>query len=198
MNNQFGRDQREYIRFRESNSSDDWSKKGKPTGRLPGRNRNGEESIHHDRFQDDQYRENYDPTYEDEYGMRHPYEHGGQQNRWSDDLRSEASHENHSGKGPKGYVRSEQRIKDEASEILTHDYDLDASEIEIEIKDRCLILRGEVKNRRDKRLAEYLVEDISGIEDVDNQLRIKKNKVEGWIPGIRTNVETGGQDGQAK
>lgn len=198
MSNQFGRDQRDYIRFRESDSSDDWSKKGKPVGRLQGRNRFGEENIRHDHFQDDQFSDDYDPTYEDEYGMRHPYEHGGQQNRWSDDLRSEASHENHSGKGPKGYVRSEQRIKEEASEILTHDYDLDASDIEIEIKDRCLILRGEVNSRHDKRLAEYLVEDISGIEDVDNQLRIKKNQVEGWIPGIHKNVETGGQDGQAK
>ena len=198
MSNQNGRDQRDYIRFRESDSSDDWSKKSKPLGRFEGRNRYGEEKIRHDHFQDDQFKKDYDPTYEDEYGMKHPYEHGGEENRWADDIRSEASRENHAGKGPKGYMRSEQRIKEEASEILSHDYDLDASEIELEVKDRCLILRGEVHSRRDKRLAEYLVEDISGIEDVDNQLIIKKHKVEGWIPGIKDIEKSGGQDGQAK
>lgn len=198
MNNQSGRDQRDYIRFRESDSSDDWSKKSKRIGRLEGRNRFGEERIRHDHFQDDQFRNDYDPTYEDEYGMKHPYEHGGEENRWSDDLRSEASQENHAGKGPKGYMRSEERIKEEASEILTHDYDLDASEIEIEVQDRCLVLKGEVNSRRDKRLAEYLVEDISGIEDVDNQLRIKKLNIEGWIPGIRNIEGSGGEDGQVK
>jgi hypothetical protein len=38
------------------------------------------------------------------------------------------------------------------------------------------------------------VEDISGIEDVDNQLKIKK-KVQGWIPGIDDIGKSGGQDG---
>lgn len=200
MSNQYGRDQRDYIRFRESDSSDDWTKKARPSrpmGRFEGRNRYGEEKIRHDHFQDDQFRNDYDPTYEDEYGMKHPYEHGGEGNRWSDDIRSEASRENHAGKGPRGYMRSEQRIKEEASEILTHDYDLDATDIELEVRDRCLVLKGEAHSRRDKRLAEYLVEDISGIEDVDNQLRIKK-KVQGWIPGIKEIGKSGGQDGQAK
>lgn len=201
MDNQYGRDQRDYIRFRESDSSDDWTKKSrprKPMGRLEGRNRYGEERIRHDHFQDDQFRNDYDPTYQDEYGMRQPYEHGGKQNRSSDDFfRSEASHENHAGKGPKGYLRSEQRIIEEASEILTHDYDLDASDIELDLKDRCLVLKGEINSRRDKRLAESLVEDISGIEDVDNQLRIKK-KVDGRIQGINDVRESGGQDGQSK
>jgi hypothetical protein len=193
---QFGRDQRDYIRFREVDSSDEgprsqsekntdgsFTNANRARGRFAGVNRFGEESIHHDSYQDDQYRSDYDPTYEDEFGMKHPYEHGGRQNRWSDDIRSEASHENHFGKGPKGYQRSDMRIKDEACEILTRDWELDASDIEVDVEDRCLILRGEVASRDDKRLAEALVEDISGIDDVQNQLKIKKN-VDGWIPGI--------------
>ncbi len=213
--NQFGRDQRDFIRFRESDSpdrgsrwEDEFETDGSFTnsdfrfddqyygrdreqqkrfperniGRLRGRNRFGEERIRHDSFQDDQYRNDYDPTYEDEYGMRHPYEHGGS-NRWSDDIRSTSSHENHFGKGPKGYQRSDQSIKEEASEILTRDHDLDASDIEVEVKDRCLYLKGEVHSRKDKRLAEELVEDISGINDIQNQLAIQK-KIEGWIPSL--------------
>lgn len=196
--NQYGRDQRDYIRFRESDSFD-FEKKGdktdgsfmgddrreqRPLGRYPGINRFGEERIRHDSYQDDQYRAGYDPTYEDEFGMRHPYEHGGPYNRWSDDIRSEASRENHSGKGPKGYRRSAERIREEANEILTRDFNLDASDIEVVIQGNILVLNGEVASRRDKRLAESLVEDIPGVEDVHNHLSIRKNHVDGWIPGI--------------
>ena len=184
-NNQIGRDQRDYIRFRESDSFEEKSDRtdGSFTGRFRGRNRFGEERIRHDSYQDDQFRNDYDPTYEDEYGMKHPYEHGGESNRWSDDIRSEASRESHRGKGPKGFQRSPGRIRDEACELLTRDRELDASEIEVEVKDGCILLKGDVGSRRDKRLAELLVENISGVEDVQNQLRIKKN-IEGWIPGL--------------
>lgn len=192
---QIGRNQRDYIRFRESDSpgksSDDSAQEtdGSFThadhrlGRFGGINRFGEQRIRHDSFQDDQYTNDYDPTYEDEYGKRRPYEHGGKRNSWSEDIRSEASRENHFGKGPKGYQRSEARIKEEACEILTRNHELDASEIEVELKDRCLYLKGEVASRGDKRLAEELVEDIAGIDDVQNQLTVKK-KIEGWIPGL--------------
>lgn len=200
---QFGRDQRDYIRFRESDSRDetDGSFTDKKIGRFSGRNRFGEERPRHDSYQDDQFRNDYDPTYEDEYGMKHPYEHGGRYNRWSDDIRSEASGENHIGKGPKGYKRSEERIKDEACELLTRDWDLDASDIEVDFKEGCLILKGEVQSREDKRLAERIVENIAGVDDVTNQLKIHKH-VEGWIPGIGNVNEAdsvkGGKDGQAK
>jgi hypothetical protein len=157
-------------------------------GRMPGVNRFGEERIHHDHLQDDQYKKGYDPTYEDEYGMRHPYEHGGRSNRWSDDIRSEASRESHYGKGPKGYRRSPDRILDEACEVLAQDFEVDASDVEVNFKDGILYLKGEVATRNEKRRAELLVEDLPGVEDVHNLLRVKRLNVEGWIPGVG-NVE---------
>lgn len=84
MSTQYGRDQREYIKFRDAEP-----------------NRFGEQKIKHDHYQDDQFKKDYDPTYEDELGMKHPYEHGGEENRWSDDLRSEAAHENYERKSSK-------------------------------------------------------------------------------------------------
>jgi hypothetical protein len=212
--NQFGRDQRDYIQFRDSGTRERGFRSSAATngsftnkettgrgslGRLEGRNRFGEENIRHDSYQDDQYRNDYDPTYQDEYGMKHPYEHGGRENRWSDDLRSEGSRRevSHFGKGPKGYQRSDIRIRDEACEILTHNWELDASDIEVEVEDRCIILKGEVASRRDKRLAEDLVEDVFGIDDVRNQLKIRKH-VDGWVKGIgQVNAsEAGGADGK--
>jgi HSP20 family molecular chaperone IbpA len=209
--NHFGRDQRErdFRRFRESDSYDDFDqdefdtdgsfshtasnspihssnehrKEYRPHGRFKGRNRFGEENIRHDSYQDDEFQNDYDPTYEDEYGMRHPYEHG-RSGRWSDDIRSEASRETHFGKGPKGYRRSPDRIKDDACEVLSRDFELDASDIEVDYQDRVLILKGHVSSRHDKRRAEALVEDIPGVEDVQNEIKVKKPGVEGWIPGL--------------
>lgn len=54
-------------------------------------NRYGEGRSKHDHYQDAERSPDYDPTFEDELGMKHPYEHGGQDNRWSDDIRSESS-----------------------------------------------------------------------------------------------------------
>jgi hypothetical protein len=203
--NHFSKDQRDYGRFRESDSYDDFyddmdtdgsftnsnfrfddeefgrRRERRPYyGRFPGINRFGEQRIRHDPYQDNPY----DPYYEDEFGMKHPYEHGGRYNRWSDDIRSEASRENHFGKGPKGYKRSPERIIDEACEILERDFQIDASDVEVDYKDGTLILKGEVSSRSDKRRAESLVENLAGVEDVHNNLRIKKSHVEGWIPGL--------------
>jgi hypothetical protein len=190
-----GREQREFRRFRESDSFDgqedtdgsftnsNFHFDDKVLGRERGLNRFGEERPRHDHYQDDQFKKDYDPTYEDEYGMKHPYEHGGRYNRWSDDIRSEASRESHSGKGPKGYKRSPERIREEACEILARDWYLDASDIEVSVEDNRLVLNGEVRSRKDKRHAEAIVENISGIEDVLNQIKVN-HKVEGWIPGI--------------
>ncbi len=153
--------------FRESDSADD----NRP-GRFGGVNRFGEERIRHDSYQDDQFNDDYDPTYYSEYGHREPYQHGGQKNRWTDDIRSESSREGYYGRGPKGYQRSQSRIEEEASELLSQNRELDASEICVSVKGRCLYLTGEVESRHAKRLAEYLVEDISGIDDVQNKIRI--------------------------
>lgn len=201
-------DQRAYSRFPESESYDDDEprfdtdgsfthsnfsfdrkefgherKDYRPQGRFSGLNRFGEQRVRHDSYQDDQFRNDYDPTYEDEYGMRHPYEHGGRYNRWSDDIRSEASRENHYGKGPKGYQRSDSRIFEEACELLTESPDVDASEIEVGVHEGVITLSGEVLGRRDKRTAEDLLDNISGVRDIQNQIKVKR-QVNGWIPGF--------------
>ena len=154
-------------RFRESDSSEE-----NQLGRFGGVNRFGEERVRHDSYQDDQYRDDYDPTYMSEYGHREPYQHGGRFNRWSDDIRSDSSKENYFGRGPKGYQRPQARIEEEACELLSQSRELDASEISVTVKNRCLYLSGEVESRHAKRLAEYIVEDISVIDDVQNGIRI--------------------------
>ncbi|WP_408095676.1 BON domain-containing protein [Peredibacter sp. HCB2-198] len=76
----------------------------------------------------------------------------------------------HYGKGPRGYKRSDERIKEEVSEALYLSRDIDASNIEVFVSDGLVILRGEVESRPIKRLTEEIIENISGVVDVRNEL----------------------------
>ena len=80
----------------------------------------------------------------------------------------------HRGKGPKGYQRSDDRIKEDISDRLTDDSFLDASDIEIKVDNCDVILSGSVNSRNAKRHAESLAESISGVKNVENRLRVKQ------------------------
>lgn len=78
----------------------------------------------------------------------------------------------HRGRGPKGYQRSDARILEDVNDRLTDDIYLDASEIEVSVQGGEVILSGTVDQRRDKRRAEYIAEDVSGVKNVENRLRV--------------------------
>jgi osmotically-inducible protein OsmY len=79
--------------------------------------------------------------------------------------------QSHRGKGPQGYTRSDDRIKETVCEALHDDDHVDASHIEVVVKNGEVMLTGNVDDRRQKRLAEDLVERLPGVKDVQNQLR---------------------------
>lgn len=81
--------------------------------------------------------------------------------------------ENHSGRGPAGYTRSDERIREDANDHLTHDWGVDASHITVSVKDGELTLDGTVDSRQAKRRAEDCVEHISGVKHVQNNLRVQ-------------------------
>lgn len=78
------------------------------------------------------------------------------------------------GRGPKNWQRSDERIKDDVSERLTDHPDIDASEIEVMVKSAEVTLSGTVDHRDAKRLAEDIAQNISGVKDVHNQIRVEK------------------------
>ncbi|WP_333585924.1 BON domain-containing protein [Phenylobacterium sp.] len=80
---------------------------------------------------------------------------------------------NHRGRGPKGYVRSDERIADEVHHRLTDDSWLDASDIEVAVREGEVTLTGFVEDRFAKHRAEHCVEDILGVKHVQNNLRIQ-------------------------
>jgi hypothetical protein len=78
------------------------------------------------------------------------------------------------GRGPKGYRRSDERIREEVNEELTRHPEIDASEIEVNVENGEVTLTGKVGDRHQKRLAEDLAERCSGVNDVHNQLKVDK------------------------
>jgi hypothetical protein len=81
--------------------------------------------------------------------------------------------ENHRGKGPKGFTRSDERIKEDISCRLTDDAYVDASNIEVAVENSEVILTGTVPDRSSKRRAEDIAELVSGVSNVENRLRVK-------------------------
>ncbi|HWI16790.1 MAG TPA: BON domain-containing protein [Vicinamibacterales bacterium] len=79
------------------------------------------------------------------------------------------------GRGPKGYQRSDDRIREEICDCMTDDPVLDASEIEVVVEQGEVTLTGSVESRDQKRRAEDVAESVSGVRDVTNQLRVSRN-----------------------
>jgi len=79
------------------------------------------------------------------------------------------------GRGPKGYRRSDERIREDVNDRLGDDYYIDASDIEVMVSNTEVTLTGTVPNRNDKRRAEDIAESVSGVTNVENRLRVKQS-----------------------
>jgi BON domain len=77
----------------------------------------------------------------------------------------------HAGRGPKNWQRSDDRIKEDINERLTDHPQIDATEIDIQVRNGEVTIGGSVEDRRVKRMVEDLVEGVSGVKEVHNQLR---------------------------
>jgi osmotically-inducible protein OsmY len=83
--------------------------------------------------------------------------------------------QSHRGRGPKGYTRSDERIQEEVCERLSHDHQVDASEIEVSVSGKEVTLSGTVDSREAKRRAEDIAEHVSGVTHVQNNLRVQQS-----------------------
>jgi len=148
----------------------------------------------------------YQRRYEGEY--REPYYRGGRGRgeergffeRAGDEIRSWFGDEEaerrrradeirkglYAGRGPRGYRRSDERIREDINDHLTEDWYVDASDVEVTVNNGLVTLTGRVDSRDDKRRAEDIAESVSGVMDVSNQLRVERN-----IP-VTTEPETTG------
>jgi osmotically-inducible protein OsmY len=87
------------------------------------------------------------------------------------------------GRGPKGYTRSDERIREDVCDRLTDDPLIDASEVEVSVSNCEVTLSGMVNRRDDKRRAEDLAESVSGVRHVQNNLRVGQGTGTGTTAG---------------
>jgi osmotically-inducible protein OsmY len=92
----------------------------------------------------------------------------------------------HKGKGPRGYTRSDERIKEDVCDRLYDDSYVDASEVEVKVEGSEVILTGTVHSREEKRRAEDLAEAISGVRNVQNQLKVQRSSDDSSTSGYRS------------
>jgi hypothetical protein len=85
----------------------------------------------------------------------------------------ESMQQGHRGRDPKGYRRSDEVIREDVSEALYRSSEVDASEIEVFVSSGHVTLKGSIPSRDQKKLAELTIENLAGIEDVFNELKIK-------------------------
>lgn len=80
----------------------------------------------------------------------------------------------HRGKGPRGYQRSDDRITEDVNDRLTDDPALDASDVQISVSEAEVTLNGQVASRWAKRRAEDCADSVSGVRHVQNNLRVRE------------------------
>ncbi|MCZ7573161.1 MAG: BON domain-containing protein [Ardenticatenaceae bacterium] len=104
----------------------------------------------------------------------------------------------HTGRGPQSYRRSDERIREDVNDRLAQHGRIDASNITVSVNDGLVTLDGTVSSRWAKRRAEDVAESVSGVWDVQNNLRLEERigrRSEGFAPGTtdRSQVQVGMQ-----
>lgn len=145
----------------------------------------------------DRDRSGHERGYDGAYGGRQPYRSfrsdgahrpHHEERTWFDRARDEVSswmgdqdalHRRqedgeHRGRGPKGYRRSDERIREDISDRLTDDSWLDAHGVEVAVSGGDVTLSGTVRSREDKKRAEALAERVAGVDNVQNNLRVDR------------------------
>jgi hypothetical protein len=115
---------------------------------------------------------------------------GGDDRNWIDQRADERSAGAHRGRGPRGWSRSDERIREEVCERLLQDRLLDARGVEVSVQDGVVTLSGEAPGASDAAHAEMLARQAPGVTDVRVELR--------HAPGRHEVDRTGAADAQGQ
>lgn len=84
--------------------------------------------------------------------------------------------------GPKGYSRSDERIREDVCERLYHADDVDVAEISVQVENATVRLEGTVPERWMKYRIEDICEAAAGVADIDNRIRIARAGIAAQAP----------------
>ncbi len=75
--------------------------------------------------------------------------------------------------GPKGYQRSDERMREDICDALMRARSLDTSNVTVAVSDARVVLEGTVPERRMKHAIEDLAAACPGVQDVENRVRVQ-------------------------
>ncbi|MEM5277191.1 BON domain-containing protein [Cupriavidus taiwanensis] len=96
--------------------------------------------------------------------------------------------------GPKGYQRSDERIREDICERLAHARHVDVREVEVEVQGGVVRLTGNVRDRRQKYCIEDIVDDVFGVQEIHNAVRLGAPGAFG-VAGITEGAQSSAQSG---
>ncbi len=99
-------------------------------------------------------------------------------------------------RGPKGYIRSDEKIREDICECLTADPYTDASEISVNVKDGIATLEGTVEKRQVKHDIENIVESCMGVKDIENKIRVAPSDNSLGNASVKTHGNVSGTTGE--
>lgn len=76
------------------------------------------------------------------------------------------------GRGPKNYRRTDERIREDICDALMGATHLDSSDVSVDVTDGVVTLEGIVPERRMKHAIEDIAADCRGIREVANRIRV--------------------------
>lgn len=76
--------------------------------------------------------------------------------------------------GPRGYQRSDERILEDICDRLTRSGRLDVKDVEVRVDSGVVTLEGSVPDRLQKYRVEDIVDDVFGVRDLFNRLRVSR------------------------
>jgi BON domain len=76
--------------------------------------------------------------------------------------------------GPKGYQRSDERLREDISERLLVARYIDSSDVTVEVSGAKVVLDGTVPERPMKHAIEDLVDACPGVQDIENKIRVRR------------------------
>src|SRR6185295_6464250 len=95
-------------------------------------------------------------------------------------------------RGPRGYQRSDERLREEVYDRLIQQTEIDVGDIEVAVAEGVITLSGAVGSPWEQHRVEDLVDSIWGAKDIKNELRVRADGGAGGAGGAGTNMGGGG------
>lgn len=125
-------------------------------------------------------RDDDDDDRDEDHGVLYNLGHriGEAMSRWfGDDDDIDARH------APRGYTRTDERIRDQICERLTFTSGLDVSEVSVDVDKGKVTLSGTVHERSQKYAIEDMADNTFGVTEVENNIKVEKREARSTTEG---------------